>query len=249
METLDRLIYILCAEKNAEPPQRMTREQKENFFRALCNIRPPLPVSEEFLRLQDEYLSAKTKERGTVHVKDLKFSGGTTVWQGDITRLDADASVNAGNSALLGCFEPLHSCIDNIIHSNAGVQVRLDCNDIMRGGSEANGKVKVTKAYNLPSKFIFHTVGPIVSGAVTAENRRDRKNCYLSSLEKAAEMELDTIAFCCLSTGVFRFPKDEACRIAVSTVREWKKQNVPATGVIFDVFLDEDRDIYEKELS
>lgn len=247
MSNLDRLIEILCEERGESVPQ-LKNEQKHDCFRALCNVRPPLPVSEEFISLQNEYLLQQTNLRGIVDVNAFEYSNGIALWQGDITRLNSDAIVNACNSDLLGCFCPLHNCIDNVIHSNAGVQVRLDCNKIMQGKQEINGSVKVTKGNNLPSKYIFHTVGPIVTGEVSQENIDDLKNCYLSCLDKTKEMGLSSIAFCCISTGVFRFPKRAACDIAVNTVREWQKTHRSELKIIFNVFDDEDRKIYEKKL-
>ncbi len=242
---LDRLIEILCVERGERPPA-VSLAKKHDIFRALCNVRPPKPTTEEFLRLQDEYLSALTIERGVVDVNAFIYHDNIVLWRGDITRLNAQAIVNACNCALLGCFQPLHGCIDNIIHSNAGVQVRLDCNEIMQGEKEPNGSVRVTKAYNLPSEYIFHTVGPIVNGGVTAQNRKDLESCYKSCLEMAAEMELEHIAFYCISTGVFGYPKAEACRIAVHTVKEFLRSR--KLKVIFDVFSAEDENIYSKEL-
>ena len=169
---LDELIGELCAERG-EPVPGLPAGDKANCFRALCNVRPPAPVSEKFLKIQDEYLSACTAARGTVSADDLVRNGNVALWRGDITRLEADAIVNACNRTLLGCFYPLHGCVDNVIHSCAGVQVRLDCAAMMRGRSELNGRVRVTRAYNLPCGYIFHTVGPIVRGAVTADNERD----------------------------------------------------------------------------
>lgn len=248
MENLDRLLEILCEERGERVPENLSGKDKADLFRALCNVRPPRPVTGEFIALQDEYLRQKTMERGVADVKGFEYKDNIALWQGDITRLNADAIVNACNSALLGCFTPLHNCIDNIIHSNAGVQVRLDCDAIMRGGRVKNGGVKVTKAYNLPSKYIFHTVGPVVyGGKPDAENVRDLTNCYLSCLKKADEMRLESIAFCCISTGVFGYPKQDACALAVSTVK-----NYLATGsklkVIFNVFLDEDARLYARGL-
>lgn len=244
---LDRLIRILCEERGETVPL-LSEEQKPDFFRALCNVRPPVPVTAEFLRLQDEYLSQKMKERGVVDVNGFVYRDGIALWRGDITRLNADAIVNACNPALLGCFHPLHNCIDNVIHSAAGVQVRLDCDKLMRGGEEPNGQVKVTEAYNLPSRYIFHTVGPIVRGGVTEQNRRDLERCYLSCMDKAAEMKLETLAFCCISTGEYRYPKDAACRLAVQTVRGWKTATGGSLKIIFNVFLKEDEELYEREL-
>ena len=148
----------------------------------------------------------------------------------------------------MGCFQPLHNCIDNIIHSNAGVQVRLDCQALMRGGEEPNGRVRVTGAYNLPSRFIFHTVGPRVLGGVTERDRRDLESCYRSCLDRAGEMGLTSLAFCCLSTGVYGYPKDQACRLAVAAVRDWLSRSKSGLRVIFNVFTDEDRALYEREL-
>ncbi len=244
---IDRLIETLCKERGESVPP-LQEKDKHDYFRALCNVRPPLPVSAEFLRLQDEYLSEQTIKRGIVDVNKFVYTNNIALWQGDITRLNADAVVNACNSALLGCFHPLHNCIDNIIHSNAGVQVRLDCYRLMRGQTEKNGNVKVTKAYNLPSKYIFHTVGPIVRMRVTEENGRDLKNCYLSCLKKAKELHLKSVAFCCISTGVYSFPHDKAAEIAVGTVCEWKNTAKSDLKIIFNVFKDEDRKIYENLL-
>lgn len=245
-EILDRLIQILCEERGETVPP-ISDEQKPDLFRALCNVRPPMPATKEFLRLQDEYLSQRTKERGVVDVNGFDYKDGIALWRGDITRLNADAIVNACNPTLLGCFHPLHNCIDNIIHSSAGVQVRLDYTAIMRGGEEPNGRVKVTKAYNLPSRYIFHTVGPIVYGGVTEQNRRDLESCYLSCLNRAAEMKLKTLAFCCISTGEYHYPKDEACRLAVQAVKKWKSETDSSLKVIFNVFLKEDETLYERE--
>lgn len=173
-ELLDKLIGILSSERGESVPG-LSAAQKPDYFRALCNVRPPRQVSEEFLRLQDEYLAARAREKGVVDADKFEYHGGIALWRGDITRLNADAIVNACNCALLGCFSPLHGCIDNAIHSAAGVQVRLDCNEMMEGKLEPNGRVRVTKGYNLPCRYIFHTVGPIVRGRVTEQNRADLK--------------------------------------------------------------------------
>lgn len=207
-----------------------------------------MPVSAEFLSLQDEYLSERKNERGIADVKNLVYSDGISLFKGDITTLNADVIVNAANSAMLGCFHPLHNCIDNAIHTFAGVQVRLDCNDIMKGREAENGEVIVTKAYNLPSRFIFHTVGPVVYGRVTKENESDLAKCYRNCLAKADEMKLKSIAFCCISTGVFGYPKEEAALLAVKAVREYKEQTPSDVKVIFDVFEEEDYELYRRIL-
>lgn len=248
MDVLDRLIEILSGERGERPPQLLSEEDKAAYFRALCNVRPPEPVSKEFLRLQDRYLSALAEKRGSVDAAGLKYDRGTALWRGDITRLKADAIVNGCNPALLGCFRPLHNCIDNAIHSFAGVQVRLDCAAMMKGGEEPNGRVKVTAAYNLPSKYVFHTVGPVVSGAVTEKDENDLRSCYLSCLREADGRGLATLAFCCISTGVYGYPKEDACRLAVRTVREYLADAKSGLKVIFDVFDDEDERLYEREL-
>lgn len=244
---LDRLIEILCAERGERAPA-LKEDEKPDYFRALCNVRPPLPASEEFLRLQDEYLSEKTRERGVTDVNDFTYAGGVALFRGDILTLNADAIVNAANSAMLGCFQPLHNCIDNAIHSAAGVQVRLDCNAAMRGGQAENGDVLLTRAYNLPCGFIFHTVGPMVRGRATKRNEADLEKCYVSCLEKADEMKLRSIAFCCVSTGVFGYDKRAAAKVAVRTVKEYLARRKSGVKVIFDVFTEEDYAIYKDVL-
>lgn len=246
---IDRLIDILCKEKGEPPPEHLSDIQKAEYFRALCNVRPPLPVSDEFLTIQDRYLQAKSLERKIVDVSQLAYGNSTALWQGDITRLNADAIVNACNPALLGCFQPLHDCIDNVIHSNAGVQVRRDCHKIMQGSHLPNGEVVVTSGYNLPSPFIFHTVGPVVQGSRPSEKHAaDLTECYRSCLEKAGEMNLKTLALCCVSTGVYGYPKDQAAKLAVETVRT-RLSGMTGLKIIFTVFSDEDRAFYERELS
>ncbi len=247
METVDRLIKILCDERGEDIPT-LNEKQKTDYFRALCNVRPPKPISKEFFDLQDEYLAKRTAEKGVIDVNNFTYKGGVALFKGDITTLNADAIVNAANSAMLGCFSPLHNCIDNAIHSAAGVQVRLDCDKIMQGKTAKNGEVIVTKAYNLPSKFIFHTVGPIVYGRVTAQNQADIKKCYSNCLNKADEMKLKSIAICCISTGVFGYPKKEAATLAVQTVKEYKAKSKSELKVIFNVFTEEDYEIYARLL-
>ena len=245
---IDKLIEILCHENGEEPPKNQTEHQKAEYFRALCNIRPPLPLSDEFLELQDRYLTAKSIERGVVDVNEFEYKSSIALWQGDITRLTSSAIVNACNSALLGCFQPLHNCIDNVIHSNAGVQVRCDCHKIMQGSQLPNGEVVVTPAYNLPCNYIFHTVGPIVQNKQPSEqNVADLTKCYRSCLEKAGEMGIETLAFCCISTGVYGYPNDLAAKLAVATVRGWLPR-INDLKIIFNVFLDEDKALYDREL-
>lgn len=247
MQPLDRLIEILCEERGENVPA-LSEMQKPDFFRALCNVRPPIKASDEFIKLQDSYLSAKTQERGIVDVDTFEYNGGIAVWQGDITRLKCGAIVNACNEKLLGCFIPLHNCIDNAIHSCAGVQLRLDCAAITGGKDEPNGKVRVTKGYNLPCDYVFHTVGAKVYKKVTAQNRKDLISCYNSCLDMARRMGLNSIAFCCISTGVYGYPPAEACDVAVSTVKKWQKLYDGDIKIIFNVFKDADRELYERRL-
>ena len=242
---LDKLIKILCDERGENVPP-LDEKQKPDYFRALCNVRPPMPVSAEFLSLQNEYLTERRNERGITDVNTFLYADDISLFKGDITVLNADAIVNAANSAMLGCFHPLHNCIDNAIHSAAGVQVRLDCNDIMRGREAGNGEVIVTKAYNLPCRFIFHTVGPIAYGRVTKENKEDLAKCYRNCLAKADEMKLNSIAFCCISTGVFGYPKEEAAQLAVKIAGKYKAQTASDLKIIFDVFTEEDHAIYKR---
>jgi O-acetyl-ADP-ribose deacetylase (regulator of RNase III) len=246
---IETLIEILCNELGEVPPEHLTEQRKAEYFRTLCNIRPPLPASDEFLTLQDRYLNDKSLERGIVDVTRLEYKDSMALWQGDITRLNSVAIVNACNPAVLGCFKPLHNCIDNVIHSNAGVQVRRDCHKIMQGSQLPTGEVVVTSAYNLPCRFIFHTVGPIVqNGQPSEQNAFDLMKCYRSCLEKAGEMGIETLALCCVSTGVYGYPKDMAAKLAVATVREWLP-GIDGLKIIFTVFSDEDKVRYEHELS
>lgn len=222
-------------------------DPQRRLLRSLMNVRPPLPLKSEFLAVQDELLSAEREERGVV-TADSIFADGSklALWQGDITRLAADAIVNAGNSALLGCFHPCHGCIDNAIHSAAGLQLRGECAELMKrqGHEEPVGQAKITRAYNLPCRYVIHTVGPVVSGGLTDRHREQLASCYRSCLELAAEKGLKTVAFCCLSTGVFRFPNEEAARIAVVAVRK----HAGGLKVIFNVFKDWDYEIYQRLL-
>ncbi len=228
------------------------KEQKD-FLRALMNVREPKYISEEFLKIQDEYLSVENESTGFVSIDELKpvkSNSSLYIWQGDITRLKVDAIVNAANSGMCGCFQPLHGCIDNVIHSKSGIQLRLKCADIMRrqGHEEPTGQAKITPAYNLPCKHILHTVGPIVGGDLTKEHEKLLESCYKSCLNLAAENEVKTIAFCCISTGVFMFPNQRAAEIAVKTVRNWLKDTGSDMKVVFNVFKDNDLDIYKNLL-
>ncbi len=224
-------------------------DNRWRLLRGLFNIRPPMPASQEFLKVQGELLQEMTAEKGITDWKTLRPCDGDTdlfIWQGDITTLRIDAIVNAANSGLLGCFRPNHSCIDNIIHTMAGVELRLKCAEIMenQGHEEPTGQAKLTPAYNLPCTSILHTVGPIVDGPLTREHCNLLASCYRSCMRLAAEHGCESIAFCCISTGVFGFPQREAAQIAVQTVRDWKREENQGLKVVFNVFKDEDLEIY-----
>ncbi len=253
-ERLDNLIADLIREKAEYQTihQPDSAAEKRQLLRALMNVRPPLPVSNEFLKVQDEYLQEEIRCRGTTSLADLTpVQPGLYLWQGDITTLAVDAIVNAANSRMLGCFVPCHGCIDNAIHSAAGVQLRLECARIMaqQQTEEPTGKAKITKAYNLPCRYVLHTVGPIIHGMVTRRDRELLAGCYRSCLELAAEYGLKSVAFCCISTGEFHFPNELAAQIALRTVNAYQQENPNRIEVIFNVFKDCDYEIYKKLLS
>ena len=225
-------------------------EQKQ-LLRSLMNVRPPRPASREFLDIQDAYLREDVIRRGVTDSEALLPVPGDpriVLWRGDITTLKVDAIVNAANSALRGCFVPCHSCIDNMIHSVSGIQLRLICDKIMneQGYDEPTGRAKLTPAYNLPSEYVLHTVGPIVSGRLTDQHCRQLADCYKSCLELAADSGLKSIAFCCISTGEFHFPQKKAAEIAVQTVRDYLNTDTRIEKVVFNVFKQEDYDIYRE---
>lgn len=253
----EKRLYLIKELLNEQPQYREMeipqdeREQKI-LLRSLFNLRMPKPASEEFLKIQDKYLQAETAAKGITRAEDLTpVQKGIYLWQGDITTLAADAIVNAANSAMLGCFVPCHGCIDNAIHTAAGVQLRLACAEIMKrqNHAEPTGYAKITKAYNLPCRYVLHTVGPIVSGRLTDEDCRLLKNCYRSCLELAAANSIKSIAFCCISTGEFHFPNEKAAEIAVKTVQKYLNTHVNYPEVIFNVFKDEDKRIYRRLLA
>ncbi len=226
---------------------------QRNLLRALMNVRPPRPLSPEFMRIQDDYLREENRLAGVTEIGDLTpcpLDNRIYLWQGDITTLKADAIVNAANSALLGCFRPLHNCIDNIIHSKAGLALREKCNCIMaaQGHEEPTGQAKITPGYNLPCKYVIHTVGPIVEGQLTKRHEALLASCYQSCLKTAEENGCQSIAFCCISTGVFMFPNQRAAEIAVDTVRNYYEETGSQIKTIFNVFKDVDGGIYRQLL-
>ena len=235
--------------EDVEIPQDF--EEQRALLRALMNVRMAKGINDKFIKVQNEYLQEETKRKGIVDIDDLKpIKDGIYLWQGDITTLRCDVIVNAANSGMTGCYVPNHRCIDNCIHSFAGVQLRLECDEIMtkQGYSEPTGQAKITKSYNLPCKYIIHTVGPIINGKLTSEDCDLLESCYKSCLELAVKNNLDSIAFCCISTGEFHFPNDKAAQIAVKTVEEFMKKETSLKKVIFNVFKDMDKEIYRKLL-
>jgi len=233
-------------------------EGKRRILRSLMNIRMPRKLDDSVLALQDEYLRERIRENGIVELGEIPvIRDGISIWQGDITRLAADAIVNAANSQMLGCFVPMHTCIDNCIHTYAGVQLRAECSRQMnqlrirygRDYEQPTAVPMLTDGYNLPAKKIIHIVGPIVEGRLTKALEKDLAECYKNTLDLCAENDLKSVAFCCISTGVFRFPNKRAAEIAVETVEKWLEEHKGAVDrVIFNVFKDEDKSYYEELL-
>lgn len=264
MEKLDYLIEYLVKENEAtnicEIPVNCT--DKKSLYRSLCNIREPMPISPQFLEIEDEYLQEELHKKGIVYDDDIEFvsevypkskldfKNKICLWKGDITRLKVDAIVNAANSRGLGCFIPCHKCIDNSIHSFSGVRLRLECYKKMQEiGTLQTGQAFLTKGYNLPAKYVIHTVGPIINLRVTKEDKEELADCYTNCLKIAMRTRIRTIAFPCISTGEFRFPKKEASKIAIRAVTEFLDEHgVEFDKIIFNVFTDEDNKIYEQNL-
>jgi len=243
IENIKHVIRYLLAGKysSQQIPSDLTACQR--LMRVGMNVWEPRPVSQDILDAQDAELALQRKEKGVVNIDDE----GLQLWQGDITRLQVDAIVNAANAQALGCWSPLHNCIDNCIHSASGIQLRKACADIMQGGLLKTGEAFITQGYNLPAKHVIHTVGPIIeTGIPTKEQEEQLAQCYRSCLDIAEENGLESIAFCCISTGVFHFPNERAAEIAVETVRAYPRKHVKT--VVFNVFLDKDYDIYKELL-
>ncbi|MCD8331466.1 MAG: protein-ADP-ribose hydrolase [Oscillospiraceae bacterium] len=226
-------------------------QQQKRLLRALFNVRMPKPVSDQFMEIQDAYLQEETRRKGITGFADLTpMQEGIYLWQGDITTIRCGAIVNAANSQMLGCFCPNHGCIDNAIHTYAGVQLRAACAELMehQGHEEETGRAKLTPAFNLPCDSVLHTVGPIVGHWLTARDKELLASCYRSCLELAEQNNIRSVAFCCISTGEFHFPNDKAAEIAVHTVEEYKEQTHSKIEVIFNVFKDIDLQIYRNLL-
>ena len=259
MTQQERLRYLLeglvaeYKERNNEHLDiPVSEEEQFILFRSLCNIRPAGSMPLEWMKIEDEYLITLAREKGIVTINDMEERESQIyLWQGDITRLSVDAIVNAANNKLLGCFAPNHKCIDNEIHTFAGIELRMECARMTEYMEmpEKTGVARMTYGYNLPAKHVIHTVGPIIDEEVTDKERRELASCYRSCLQLANAYNLHSIAFCCISTGEFRFPNEEAAQIAVHTVRTYLKESNSKIKVVFNVFKDIDYDIYDKLLS
>ncbi len=251
-ELCEKLLKFLLRERGMIAAFSASYEKKRSLVRGYMNERAALPIPQEILDMQDKLFWTETLERGIVDVGEIpEIKYAISLWQGDISRLNADGIVNAANKGLLGCFLPGHNCIDNVIHSYAGMQLRRDCARIMslQGQEEDTGDVKITRAYNLPSKYVLHTVGPIVGRRVNEEQTVQLRSCYISCLNLAHDLGLRSIAFCCISTGVFNFPRAEAAEIAAGAVVNWKIHHPNSKlKVIFNTFLPEDTEIYQNIL-
>ena len=258
MNNLDSILEMLI---DAMPEYRHIqiaddRSGKRKLMRSFMNIIPPREYPDEFLKIQNDELVLQLNEKGIIEIDEVAPSTSNfrlKLWQGDITRLNVDAIVNAANSQMLGCFVPLHACIDNAIYSAAGVQLRNECHQLMlqQGKPEQTGKAKITAGYNLPAKFVIHTVGPIIQNDQASKNDEDLlASCYQSCLQLAEENKLQSIAFCCISTGEFRFPNLRAAEIAVETVSSYfeKKPESSLKTIVFNVFKEQDYKIYKEIL-
>lgn len=252
MTQTERRIYLI-RELLKEQPQYAELEiprgeqEQRRLLRSLFNVRPPRPATPEFLEIQDEYLREVTRQKGVTDLKDLEpVRDGIYLWRGDITTLRCDAIVNAANSQMLGCFVPCHGCIDNAIHTYAGIQLRAACAEQMRrqGHEEKTRTAKITPGFNLPCRYVIHTVGPIVYGRLTEKEKEQLASCYRSSLQLAEQNGAESIAFCCISTGEFHFPNEAAARIAVDTVLAYRERCKSGMKVIFNVFKERDLEIY-----
>ena len=252
MDQNERRDYLIRALLREEPRYEGIRVpsgegEKKTLLRSLLNVRMPGPAGEDFLRVQDAYLREAIAEKGVTCLAELTpVEEGLYLWRGDITTLSCDAIVNAANSGLTGCYQPCHNCIDNCIHTFAGVQLRNTCAGILerQGHEEPTGTAKITPAYNLPCRYVLHTVGPIVRGRLTKRHEEQLASCYRACLALAEENGCRSVAFCCVSTGVFGFPKREAAEIAVRTVRAYRAETQSMIEVIFNVFSEEDERIY-----
>lgn len=246
------LIEYLLSERRQTAVVPDDADLQKQLFRALVNVRPPKPASKDFLNVQDDYLREELRIRGITDISDLEpVMTDIYLWKGDITTLGCDGIVNAANSQMLGCFCPNHGCVDNAVHTFAGIQLRRECAEIMerQGSEEPIGKAKITSGYNLPCKYVLHTVGPTVYGKLNCRHEEQLAECYRSCLELADNNGLQSLAFCCISTGEFHFPNERAAEIAVQTVKNYKRETNSPIKIIFNVFKEYDYEIYKRILT
>ena len=256
MNQSEKRLFLIQALLNERPSRQeqiipADSERQKLLLRGLMNVRRPASISADFRQVQDEYLQGETAAKGVTDLADLTpIQPGLYLWRGDITTIRCDAIVNAANSGMTGCYIPNHRCIDNAIHTYAGLELRLACAKIMeeQGHPEPTGSAKITPAFNLPCRYVLHTVGPIIAGPVTERDRRLLASCYEACLTLAAEHRLESVAFCCISRGEFHFPGEQAAEIAVETVKRFLHKETSVKKVIFNVFKDSDKAIYEKLL-
>lgn len=256
MNQSERRMYLIKELLKEQPGYRdmeipANADAQRRLLRSLMNVRMAAPVDDGFLQIQDAYLQEENRKKGFVTLADMEeLQEDLYLWRGDITRLAVGAIVNAANSGMTGCYQPCHNCIDNCIHTYAGMQLRSFCNEMMeeQGYAEPTGQAKITPAYNLPCQYVIHTVGPIVQGKLTQKDQDLLCSCYHSCLDLAEEKGIESIAFCCISTGVFCFPNARAAEIAVETVKEHKAQTGSDIKVVFNVFKEEDEGIYRRLL-
>lgn len=257
MTKKERLIILIKTLLKESPEYHNTSIPKDPaeqrmLLRALMNVRAPKPIDENFIQVQNEYLQEVIEEKGVTDLHDLTpVKDNLYVWQGDITTLRCDAIVNAANSQMTGCYIPGHACIDNCIHTYAGVQLRYDCFQKIQKQDfeEPTGQAKITPAYNLPCRYVLHTVGPIINGHLTKKDCDLLASCYTSCLQLATDYHLESVAFCCISTGVFHFPNEKAAEIAIASTTDFLKQNdTTVKKVVFNVFKENDKEIYERLL-
>ena len=255
LENLKNIIMYLMADEHVSHQIPSSLEERQRMMRALMNVWEPRSIAEDFLMKQDVELQMQREDKGVVELEEVAaansslftFHSSLLLWQGDITRLKVDAIVNAANAQAMGCWAPLHTCIDNCIHSAAGIQLRKECADKMQGRLLATGDAFITQGYDLPARHVIHTVGPIIpDGVPTKEQEEQLAQCYRSCLDLAEQNGLESIAFCCISTGVFHFPNELAARIAIETVKSYPRHALKT--IVFNVFLDKDRDIYQRLL-
>ena len=259
LENLKNIIRYLMADNHVSYQIPSSLNERRRMMRVLMNVWEPREISADFLTMQDAELQLQAEDKGIVELKNGRIEGlksltfqfsnfSILLWQGDITRLKVDAIVNAANAQGLGCWAPLHNCIDNCIHSAAGIQLRKECNDQLQGRLLKTGEAMMTKGYNLPAKHVIHTVGPIIeTGVPTKEQEEQLAQCYRTCLDLAEQAGLESIAFCCISTGVFHFPNERAAEIAIEAVKRYPRQSIKT--IVFNVFLDNDYDIYKQLLT